>query len=195
MMGRSWVVVVVIVGGCTDDRSVWYDRGSYAADYAPVGGGDQVHVDYLDNILYLGWQLPARGHEIELCNEHQLSLALPQSASVGEADQLVGLEIDIAGGLCALGDHDVNEVDALVVHNGSLTVVKTWLVGGTLTIESYARHPENYEVGSSAPIGTPEEAIHGTFDLHLVDPAIRTGELGNGVFDFYTASVADPFPG
>ena len=196
MMGRAWVVVVVVfASGCTDDRTSWYDRGSYAADYAPVGGGDQVHVDLMDNLVYLEWQLPARGHEIELCDEHRLSLAIPQAPSAGNAEQLVGLDVVIAEGLCQVGDHDMTTVAAWVVKNDSLVNETTWFVAGTLSIDSYKRHPERYEIGSSAPIGTVQEAIYGRFDLYLVDPANRSGQLVNGIFDFYTASVPDPFPG
>lgn len=194
MMGRSWVVVVVFVSACTDERTSWYDRGSYAADYAPVGGGDQVHVDLMDNLLYLEWQLPARGHEIALCDEHQLSLAIPQAASAGNVDQLIGLDVEIADGLCSLGDHDLTVVAAYIVHNGMLISQTTWFAAGTLSINFYKKHPERYEIGSAAPIGKPEEAIRGAFDLYLVDPANRSGQLVNGIFDFYTASVADPFP-
>jgi hypothetical protein len=193
MMGRAWVVVVVFVSGCTDDRTSWYDRGSYAADYAPVGGGDSVHVDLRDNIVYLEWQLPARGHEIVLCDEHQLSLVIPQAASAGNVDQLIGLDVEVADGLCKLGDHDLTVATAWVVRNGTLTNQTTWFAAGTLSIDFYKKHPERYELGSSAPIGNPEEAIRGGFDLFLVDPANRSGALVNGIFDFYTASVPDPF--
>ncbi len=195
-MVRSWLVVACVAGCTSDDaHTQWFDSGSYAADYAAVGGG-QAHVAYLDTIMYLAWESPARLHAIHLCDEHQLAIKVPQAASAGEAQQLVGLVVTIDGGLCQLGDHRVKSGIAVVVRSTDTSVVPldTWDIGGTLSVASYVRHPA--DAAASAPGGTPEELIQGTFELALTDPTNRTGQLAGGTFDFSTASYSidtDPF--
>ncbi len=198
-MVRSWLWVVCVAGCTSDDaHTQWYDSGSYAADYAPVGGGSAVHVAYLDTIMYLAWESPARLHAIDLCDEQQLALEVPQAASAGEAIQLVGLVVTIDGHLCELGMHHVRRATAVLVRSvdGAVVADDTWSVGGTLAIESHVRHPTPDQLGAAAPDFTPEELIAGTFDLALADPTARTGGLAGGTFDFATSSNTvdtDPF--